>query len=1225
MAGASRGFTMHNMDIGSAIVLLGTILTLAFLASRFRPVFRIGLRNFLKRKRSTLMALFSLAVGSAIITGCLAVGDSLKKAVVQSTFQNLGNVDEVVRSVGLFDQAIANATRDRLLGNEADAIAPLIILPVSVTNLNTSARESGVNLIAFTEEFLEFGELRLDDGATFKGSLGLYETLINRRLAERIHASAHDVLSVSMRTPEFSFETVYSPITSIQNRSFDVAGIVENSGLGRFQLSSRGVVPENMYIRLDTLQLILDIDGKVNTLVVSNVGDAHEGLASSASVNLMLEEIFEQQIGYEDLGFYVIPEDYVKIERREIFFEEKYFDLVENITATSAMVEVVSPLTSYFVNWIGNETNWVAYSVVTGFDSGLDSSFGLFERTATGDQIVGEIDDGEIIITDYTADRLGISEGSTITLNFSVYDKAYEEVRVYEDFTVRYVVNLTGKADDSELMPPFPGIKGKASCGDWNPPIPINYSIMVNEDLDYWITFGGSPKAYITLRKAKELWANDLGEITTIKVKPTPGTNATVLAQWIGKELNESIGYHDSGISISQIKREAIDSAEGVQIVTETFLAFGSVVIIAGMLLIVLIVATSAEERKKEIGVIRTLGATRRKTTLAFAFEGSLLAITASTIGALFGIVVALVCVWLTNTFWSNIVEGNRIVLFLSPSTVLLGLVSGFLIALITFTLSSYAISRMRIVEALRNVLWEASKKSRGFAPVISILLGVILIALGLFVWGDPTALGILLLLGPIMVVIGAGFLVSRKHDTRWGTGVASLFSIFYTLAFDIAYLSAFKEPPFLLFFLSGFVMVLSASLALWSAIDLIAKLFGQTPVTMVAFSNPSRKAGRTALTTAMFGLVIFTLVALTFNISGQQANIDRAVAEQSGGYQVVAEATIPLRFDLGDEQARNENKIVGFPGGISVAQFLTFGSPGGTCSNLNNKLPPRLIGANETFLHENTLKFSSALNHNPSNAEGVWSELYEEHPNGYIPVVGDTNTIVWIYEKGVGDTIDVVDERGRQRKLIITGVLRSSIFSGSVFLSEENLRELFPTRAEYALFLFKTDEPEVLVPYLEKNLSEYGVDALIIDEKVMEDLEVEWSYMSLFQTLLLFGLVVGTGGLALTSAKSVSERRNEIGVLRSLGFTRKMVLSTFLVENLYISLSGTVLGVFFGLIASYIFFGPIGGQGYGVSIPWLTIAAIIMTVLISTVLSTAGPSIRAARMRTVEALRMEE
>ncbi|UCD93159.1 MAG: hypothetical protein JSV43_04465, partial [Methanobacteriota archaeon] len=92
--------------VGSLITLVVILLIIAVLAVRSPLVFKIALRNFLKRKRSTVMAIFGLAIGAAIVTGSLAVGDSLENAVVQSTYQNLGSVDEAIRSVSAFDQSI---------------------------------------------------------------------------------------------------------------------------------------------------------------------------------------------------------------------------------------------------------------------------------------------------------------------------------------------------------------------------------------------------------------------------------------------------------------------------------------------------------------------------------------------------------------------------------------------------------------------------------------------------------------------------------------------------------------------------------------------------------------------------------------------------------------------------------------------------------------------------------------------------------------------------------------------------------------------------------------------------------------------------------------------------------------------------------------------------------------------------------------------------------------
>jgi len=378
-----------------------------------------------------------------------------------------------------------------------------------------------------------------------------------------------------------------------------------------------------------------------------------------------------------------------------------------------------------------------------------------------------------------------------------------------------------------------------------------------------------------------------------------------------------------------------------------------------------------------------------------------------------------------------------------------------------------------------------------------------VLVVVGFFFQGDSSVLGPVWLLGPFLIVMGAGFLVDARLGTKKGSFYASDLAVAYTILFDGIFLATYNDPAFILFFLSGFIIVLSMSAAWRFIAAKSSQRIARSSVTMIAFSNPTRKPGQSTLTIAMFGLVVFTLVALAVNISGQQANIDRAVVEQSGGYQVLAEATTPIRFDLGNEEERLENNITNFLPGMSVAQFSTFGSPGGTCSNLNSNLPPRLIGANGTFLQENTFKFSSSRNRDPSDAQGAWSELDEVQPDGAIPIIGDTNTIVWIYGKSVGGTIEISDENGQKRKLLVVGILRSSMFSGSVFLSEDSLDDLFPTKAEYDLFLFKTNQPELAAANIEDDMDSYGVDATLVEEKIKEDLEIEWSYMSLFQTLL--------------------------------------------------------------------------------------------------------------------------
>ena len=65
-------------------------------------------------------------------------------------------------------------------------------------------------------------------------------------------------------------------------------------------------------------------------------------------------------------------------------------------------------------------------------------------------------------------------------------------------------------------------------------------------------------------------------------------------------------------------------------------------------------------------------------------------------------------------------------------------------------------------------------------------------------------------------------------------------------------------------------------------------------------------------------------------------------------------------------------------------------------------------------------------------------------------------------------------------------------------------------------------------------------------------------------------GLIVGVAALGVVSARAVVERRQQIGVLRSIGFRRGMVQLSFLLESSFIALTAIVVGSALGLIVAY-------------------------------------------------------
>jgi putative ABC transport system permease protein len=136
--------------------------------------------------------------------------------------------------------------------------------------------------------------------------------------------------------------------------------------------------------------------------------------------------------------------------------------------------------------------------------------------------------------------------------------------------------------------------------------------------------------------------------------------------------------------------------------------------------------------------------------------------------------------------------------------------------------------------------------------------------------------------------------------------------------------------------------------------------------------------------------------------------------------------------------------------------------------------------------------------------------------------------------------------------------------------------------------------------------------------------LQIGQSFEGLLEGFLGLGLVVGIAGLGIISIRSVTERRQEIGILRALGFRRKMILAVFVVENSYISLLGILIGILLGIDVGYAF-AVSPNSGLNFVVPWQQILEIVGLAYALSMLATIGSARRAARIPPAEAIRYTE
>jgi hypothetical protein len=539
--------------------------------------------------------------------------------------------------------------------------------------------------------------------------------------------------------------------------------------------------------------------------------------------------------------------------------------------------------------------------------------------------------------------------------------------------------------------------------------------------------------------------------------------------------------------------------------------------------------------------------------------------------------------------------------------------------------------SKKTVIGVLRGPLWVKKEQRSRFLTIGLLIIGLVILLFPMF-WNIEfeSEFGLLIAgLGPLFLILSLrGFVPLKKRNIDNLTG---LFIVIYTVFLTFFFVD--YVPEILLFFVSfmflcGFLLIfyhilLAIEEKSVGAIKIQARSSGKW-LFKLAQKNAARRPKRTMFTVFLFSLTLFVLVSLTINLQGAIYDVEKAVSESGGGYDIMAESTNPIFANLGDESSRLESGIHSDVfDDLLIEQFKTKGDVGGTCSNLNREATPMIIGANQSFFVDSSFVFVS--HESLKGRDNPWMLLEGTENDNEIPAIGDYNTVVWILGLDLGSSITILDESGDVVHLKIVGIIGNSIFQGSLIISDENFNSLYPTNNGYKLFLFKSQEGDLdeQILELESALTQYGLDAYSVESVVVENILIENTYISIFQILLLFGLIIGTLGFGIVAYRNTLERRREIGILRAIGFSRGIVKKTLLYENSYVILSGIAIGTLSGILASSVYLLKL--QLAVTSWPWLYVLGIILVSFGIAISSALIPIIRASKIAIAEAIRVSE
>jgi putative ABC transport system permease protein len=838
---------------------------------------------------------------------------------------------------------------------------------------------------------------------------------------------------------------------------------------------------------------------------------------------------------------------------------------------------------------------------LTGLETDAVDAFGGIADLDGNTIDLAELSQGEVVVSEKLADALNLGEGDQFTV--FVQNQQY-------DLTVHAV------GEDSYLT----GVQAAAMPGGFSMPLAHAQELLGHGDEINMIA---------VTNQGDEVTGADLTDDAVAAIEP-------VLA--------------GTQFEVNDVKQSALEEAEQAgNLFSSLFVMLGMFSIAAGILLIFLIFVLLAAERKPEMGMARAVGLKRRQLTQMYLAEGLTYDLAAAAVGALLGVGVAWIMADVMARFIGDFIQ-------IEPATSWQSLVVaytlGVFVTFITIMISSWRVSRLNIVAAIRDIP-EGGKEREGRKFLIFGILG--LIVGGLMLWGGAEGGSMALFTMGISLIPLCLAAILRRFGAPSRlvyTLAAGLVLLYWVLPWE--WTAQFEpeglEGDFEMFFISGIFMVASATvLIVWNATILtsVVSFLGQTfsrwlPAVKTAVAYPLASRGRTGMTIAMFSLIIFSLVAMaTINsnfealFTGDEASGGWDIQAQQGPVNPVDDLETALAdggVDVDQIEASARMSTVGF--GMARLRMPGEEEWGGYT----------VQGVDDQFINESEMPLQVRAEGFDSDEE-VWQAL-RDNPNyavvdafavpqeGSVQVGGPTFQL-----EGVDLSEDTMQPtpvelgatmNGGSEEITVIGIVdqRVSMIWG-FFISQETFDTVFsdPTGFTYMVRTESGVDHTELAAEMEAALIQYGMQADSMDDLLDEQLAINRGFIYLVEGFMALGLVVGIAALGVVSFRSVVERRQQIGMLRAIGYDRKMISASFLIESTMITLLGVVSGTVLALWLSYQLMtgeelADTGSIAF--TIPWGTVLLFAGIAVLASLLMAYIPARQASRVSIADALRYE-
>ena len=690
-------------------------------------------------------------------------------------------------------------------------------------------------------------------------------------------------------------------------------------------------------------------------------------------------------------------------------------------------------------------------------------------------------------------------------------------------FKVGGIIAMNDPRSDITLMPDFPGMTDSENCADWDTGFPMDLDAIRDKDEDYWDTYKGTPKAYISLATGQEIWSNRFGSLTAVRY----AQNGSEAQEALGKKLLANITPTDAGLTFQPARSQAAASVDNAMDFGQLFMSFSFFLIAAAVMLISLPFQFTMEKRTRETGTLLAVGIPAKARAPHAAAGGR-----PDRHRRLHrrGRCRDIFC---RDTAQCPVhqLEGRR-------------------------RLGHAHVSQLQFRDGHRHVdgLLRRARHHMVVAPQTQKTNRPRTPRRGDSGTGQPEKHSQTIHDYWRRADTCCAWL-NRGCTGRWRANVTQLILRSWGDA-------AAVRPALA----SARLKRLANAGALGQSESLSLRALGQR--------NAARRSRRSMATIGMLACGSFMIASIGVFQKDAETGADQPTSG-TGGFELMGEASIAIVHDMNNPTNREDFYSIDEEV-LKDVSFVPFRLRDGRPGELPEPQPragaatargaPGDIGRQVFFIDTmDGLK----------PGDNPWSILESARealklPADVVPAIADQSVMMWALSGGdmmkskkLGDTIDYTDEHGNAFKIQFVGQIADSIMQGNLIIPESDFIKRFPSESGYRVFLVDNpgEQTDEVNDELNVALADHGFEWVSTTRRLGDLNAVQNTYLQTFQVLGGLGLLIGSLGLGVVVLRNVQERKSELALLRAVGFEKSAIKRFVLSEYLGLLVGGLFIG----------------------------------------------------------------